>query len=113
MEENLFKVGDVVISQDSIGGMHKQVVERITKTQAVLASGTKLKIDGAKGCRSIGASVWGSTYYYKSTPELEEKYLTYKLQCKLNNALLNLKVKSLTNDELLDLIVVVERSIKK
>jgi len=79
-----FKVGDVVIVR-SRAGVSIGTVERVTKTQVIMASGTKFRKDGSKITSSIWD--WGSISHPESGEveaiQIEEK--AYKIVKEITN----------------------------
>ena len=73
-EKKQYEVGDVVIGQSTYHGFSKHTVVRVTKTQAILSNGSRLKIDDVKASRAIGSSGYGSTYYQITNENLERDY---------------------------------------
>lgn len=73
-ENKKYESGDVVIGQSTYHGFSKHTVVRVTKTQAILSNGSRLKIDNLKSSRAIGESGYGCTYYQITNDYLERDY---------------------------------------
>lgn len=100
MTDNKFKVGDIVIGDSLYNGYSKHKVERVTKTQAILNNGIKLKITDVKGGKSIGSSGWGTPTYKLSDEKLEGLYKQDFQIKKVNSWFNNLMFKKLSEEEL-------------
>ena len=78
MEKNKqrLEIGDVVIRNNSISNLKVMLkVVRVTKTQAILNDGCRLKI-GCSGLHlyEVGANLWDCTSYELATEKSIEKY---------------------------------------
>jgi DNA replicative helicase MCM subunit Mcm2 (Cdc46/Mcm family) len=105
MENNKFefKVNDVVIGSSYYHGYSKLFVERVTKTQAILNNGTRLRIN-VNNSTPIGSEGYHITSYCLSTPQLIELYNRQQLELKFNNCLKNLQLKKVNSEDLNKLI---------
>ena len=74
IEKKQYEVGDVVIGKRTYHGYSKHIVVRTTKTQAILNSGARLRIDNVKSSRAIGESGYVATYYQITNKDLESNY---------------------------------------
>lgn len=101
-ENNIFAVGDVVIKTNR-EMYFKTVVVKVTRTQAILKSGAKLKLNGVNGCSSIGSTGFSTEMFYKSTPELEKKYVRYRMKELTTSRFEELNLMELSNEELNEL----------
>jgi hypothetical protein len=100
---NTLKVGDVVYGT-SYNDIWKYVIERVTKTQAI-SGNIKFKIGyGDNWVSVIGERGYSRTSYYISTPELEEKYVRYKIINKISHFDFGLP----TTNELITIIKIIK-----
>ena len=89
MESNkkILKVGDYVIRRNSISNMQYMLkVVRVTKTQAILNDGCKLKIEYyGLHLDVVGANLWDCTSYELATEKSINEYNIYARELKLKN----------------------------
>ena len=89
MESNkkILKVGDYVIRRNSISSMQYMLkVVRVTKTQAILDDGCKLKIEYyGLHLNEVGARLWDCTSYELATEKSINEYNIYARELKLKN----------------------------
>lgn len=105
MEQEKYKVGDIVVVHSTYGfGYGRTFVKRLTKTQAILDSGVKLKIDIIESSTEIGVKTWDANLYQKQTPELKVIVDKYFLVKKVKTAISKLSIAgtldNLADDEL-------------
>ena len=87
MESNkkLLKVGDNVIRRNNISNMQVMLkVVRVTKTQAILNDGCKLKIEyGGLHLNEVGANLWKGSSYELANEKSINEYNIYVRELKL------------------------------
>lgn len=66
-------IGTEIIAESSYHGLSLKKVERVTKTQAVLNDGTKLRLPFIDSCCAIGSSGYMRTRYMLATDELKNQ----------------------------------------
>lgn len=98
-----YEINDCVIADSRYYGLSKFTVERVTKTQAILNNGTKLRIDQAKGGREIGATGYGCTFYRKATTELLNAFQNDYYQRAISTFFNRFELKKLNDTELKEL----------
>jgi DNA replicative helicase MCM subunit Mcm2 (Cdc46/Mcm family) len=110
MEKNKFefKVKDIVIGSSCYHGYSKLFVERVTKTQAILNNGTRLRIN-VNNSTSIGSEGYHRTSYCLATPQLIESYNRQQLELKFNNCLKKLELKKVNSEDLNKLISLINK----
>ncbi len=112
-ENKKYESGDVVIGQSIYHGFSKHTVVRVTKTQAILSNGSRLKIDNLKSSRAIGASGYGCTYYQINNDYLENEYKKAIQINRIKRILSKLKLEEIDTQELDDLYNTVDLLAKK
>ena len=87
MESNkkILKVGDVVIRHNNISNIQVMLkVVRVTKTQAILNDGCKLKIEYyGLHLDEVGANLWNGSFYELATEKSINEYNIYARELKL------------------------------
>ena len=105
MESNkkILKVGDNVIRRNCISNMQYMLnVVRVTKTQAILNDGCKLKIEcSGLHLDKVGANLWDCTSYELATEKSINEYNIYTRELKIerwfNNFCKNASIEQMEN----------------
>ena len=84
-DKKRLSIGDVVIRRNNISNMQYMLkVVRVTKTQAILNDGCKLKIEcGGFHIGEVGARLWDCTSYELATEKSINEYNIYARELKL------------------------------
>jgi len=114
-EVPIVKVGDPIYISYAHNNLSIIKVKRITKTQIILESDTKLRNDPLRMwgdssgyyLKAIGRDIWSNTHYYIETEDLKNQYKHEQLYLKTERVFKSLNLKKLTDEQLNMLLSVI------